>query len=143
MPVVIRGNNPAILTSKTITFTGAANLGAIGAVPLFTVTGEVLVEKLVPFCTVDVVGAGPISLGVTGSTALFLANTVGTAIDANTFWTATTPVANGVALPAAFKDIVITDNIIGQVSVADLTGGAVRLDLYWRPLSSDSAVVAA
>src|SRR3989304_3840546 len=43
--------------SKTIAFTGAANLGAIGNVPLFTVTGEVVVEKLVPFCTEDLAGA--------------------------------------------------------------------------------------
>src|SRR3990167_7386280 len=31
--------------SKTIAFTGAANLGAIGNVPLFTVTGEGPLEK--------------------------------------------------------------------------------------------------
>ena len=129
---------------KTITFTGAANLGAQGAVPLFTVTGEVLVERLSAFCTVDLVGAtATLALGVTGSTALFVAATTATDIDLGDFWFDTTPDPNGFALPAALKDIAITDYIIGTVGVADITAGAIRLDVLWRPLSADGSIVAA
>src|SRR3990167_4013531 len=104
--------------TKSVTFTGAANLGAVGAVPLFTVTGEVLVRAIAGFCTTNLTEAAPtatLALGVTGSTALFVAATTATAIDANLFWVDTVPDANGGALPAACKDILITDNIIGTV----------------------------
>lgn len=129
--------------SVSVTFTGAANLGAVGSVPLFTVTGEVLIAYLVPWCSVDLTEAAPtatLALGVTGSTSLFIAATTGTAIDAGEFWTSTTPTANGVAVPAALKDIVITDNIIGTVAAQAVNGGAIRFDVYWLPLSSDGLV---
>ena len=129
--------------SKTITFTGAAGVGAVGAVPIWTVTGEVLVIALVPFCTVLLTEAAPtatLALGVTGSTSLFVAATTGTAIDANEFWVDTAPDANGIALPAALKDIAITDNIIGTVAAQAVDSGAIRFDLLWVALSSDGLV---
>lgn len=130
--------------SKTIAFTGAANLGAIGNVPLFTVTGEVLINAIVAFCTEDLAGAtATLALGVTGATALFIAATTGTDIDLGEFWVDTVPDPNGVALPAAVKEIVITDNIVGTVATAAISDGTIRWDCYWRPLSSDGLVVAA
>ena len=133
--------------TKTVTFTGAANLGAVGAVPYFTVTGEVLVEKLVPICTVNLGEAAinsTIALGVTGSTSLLIAATDAVpTITAGLFWVDTAPDANGVAIPAALKDIAITDNIIATVAVQNVNAGAIRIDLLWRPLSADGLVVAA
>ena len=146
MPNVLLGSSSPFglkFTTKTITFTGAANLGAVGNVPLFTVTGEVLVAIMVPFCTTLLAGAtATLALGITGSTALFIAATLGTDIDANEFWVDITPDPNGIAVPAALKDIAITDNIVGTVAVADVTSGAIRLDCYWMPLSANSSVVA-
>ncbi len=136
--------NLGFLATKTVTFTGAANLGAVGNVPIFTVTGEVLILYLTPTGTVTLTEAAPtatIALGVTGSTSLFIAATTATLITAGKFWTTTTPVANGVALPAALKDIVITDNIVGTVAAQAVNGGAIRWDVYWTPLSSDGLVV--
>ena len=133
----------AARAAKTITFTGAANLGAVGAVPLFTVTGEVLIVRLVPFCTVDLTEAlatATLALGVTGSTSLFIAATTATAIDANEFWVDTAPDANGIALPAALQNIVITDDIIGTVAAQAVNGGAIRLDCHWIALSPDGNV---
>ena len=135
-----------ITVHKTLTFTGGAGLGLAGtAVPIFTVTGEVLVVALVPFCTtlLDESGAtATVALGVTGSTALFIAATNSVEIDANEFWVDTAPDANGIALPAALKDIVITDNIIVTPAVTNTTSGVIRFDLVYIPLSTDGAVVA-
>ena len=126
---------------KTITFTGGNNLGELDAptVTFFTVTGEVLILFIIPFCTVDLVsaGGGTLLLGITGSTSFFLGSTTATALDAGEFWTNATPVANGVALPAGFKDIITTDDVIGTVGVADITGGALRFTAYWLPISED------
>lgn len=133
---------------KTLTFTGAANLGAVGAVPLFTVTGEVLIEYLVPFCTVNLTEAAPggatIALGTAaaGGSALFIAASTVLDIDAGTFWIDATPGDLGAALPAALKDVVVTDSIRATVAVAAVNGGAIRFDAYWRPLGGGSLVAA-
>ncbi len=133
--------------SKTLTFTGAAGLGAVGAVPLFTVTGEVEIVRIVPFCTVNLGEAAPggatLALGVTGSTALLIAATTALDIDANEFWIDLTPDANGIAIPAGLKEIAITDNIIGTVAVAAINAGAIRFDLLWSPISVNGLVAAA
>lgn len=135
----------AVGVRKTITFTGAAGLGASGAVPLFTITGSVIVEKIVGICSVDLVsaGGGSLALGVTGSTSLFIGATTATTIDVGEIWASTTPTAAGIALPAALKDIAINADIIGTVSAADVTAGAITIVVYYRPLSSDGALVAA
>jgi hypothetical protein len=126
------------LGSVEITFDGSAGKGAVGSVSVFTTTGEVLIEQLVPFCTTDLAGAtSTLALGVTGATGLFVAATTGTDIDANEFWTSATPTANGVAVPAALSDIAVTDNVIGTVATAAITSGVIRFDCWWRPLSPD------
>ena len=132
--------------SKTVTFTGAADLGAVGAVPIFTVTGEVWVVVMVAICTVDLTEAAPtatLSLGVTGSTVKFIAATTAIDIDAGDFWIDATPDPNAATIPTSMKDIAITDNIIGTVAAQAVDSGAIRFDLWWRPLSSDGNVVAA
>lgn len=130
------------LTRKTLTFDGGSGTGEAGAVPLFTVTGEVLVALLCSYCSVNVASAGAptLLLGVTGDTDLFIASTTALDIDAGDFWVSDTPTANGMAVPAALKDIAITDNIIATVGVADITGGTIRFDLYWMALSPSSNV---
>lgn len=127
--------------SKTITFDGATGTGEVGEVPIFTVTGEALILALVPFCTTLLDGAtATLALGVTGSTALFIAATTATDIDADEFWVDTAPDPNGIAVPAALKDIAIAQDIIGTVATANITAGALRIDVYYIPLSSDGLV---
>ena len=127
---------------KSFTFDGTSGKGLSGtSATIFTVTGEILIVALVPFCTTDLTGAAStVAFGITGSTALFVAATTATTLDANMFWTTATPSANGVAIPAALKDIGITDNVLVTSAVADTTGGVIRFELYWRPLSSNAAV---
>ena len=141
--LITRGNVPPYLATVTITFTGAAGLGAVGAVPMFTVTGEVLIERIVPFCTTlltEAAATATLALGVTNQTSLFINATTATGIDADEFWVDTGPDASGVALPAACKDIVITANIIGTVAAQNIDSGVLRVDVWWRPLSSDGNV---
>lgn len=132
--------------TKSITFTGAANLGAVGAVPLYTVTGEVLVVALIPRCETNLgeaAATATLALGVTGSTSLFIGATNAVDIDADEFWVDTSPDAAGVALPAALKDIAITADIIGTVAAQAVNAGVLEFVLYWLPLSADANVVAA
>ena len=132
-------------TPKTITFTGGAGLGAVGNVPLFTVTGSVWIAGISAACTASLTSAGAatLALGITGSTPLFVAATGYASITIAGFWTTAGATAVGVAAPAAMKDILIWANIVGTVGTAAVSGGVIRLDVLWFPLSSDGAVVAA
>lgn len=136
---------PAVV-HKTVTFTGAAGAGAAGAVSLFTITGRVHVVSIVPYCSTlltETGGTATLALGVTGSTALFIAATGATAIDAGEFWVDTSPDLAGIAIPAALKDVAIAANIIATVADADINAGVIAFDVYYRPLTSDGALVAA
>ena len=131
----------------SVTFT-AGGTGAAGtATALFTVTGQVIVVHLVPFCTTSLTesaGTPTLALGVVGSTALFVAATTATVIDADEFWVDTAPDANGIAIPAALSDIAITDNIQCLVGgTNNISAGVIEFGLYWRPLSADGLVVPA
>lgn len=132
--------------SKTLAFTGAADLGAIGNVPWFTATGEVLIASIMPTCTETLVsaGGGSLALGVTGSTSFFIAPTLATDIANGDLWIDATPTeVNAVALPAGFQNQVLTDNIVGTVTTGAITDGTIRVDIYYRPLSSDGLLAAA
>ncbi len=130
--------------NKTITFTGGAGVGAVGNVPIYTVTGEILVVALAPYCTINLGEAAPtatLALGVTGATTFFNAATNATDIDAGDLWIDATPAeVNAFALPAGFKDIWVTDNIVGTVAAQAVNAGAIRFDLWWMPLSIDGMV---
>ena len=130
------------LLQTSITFDGTAGLGAIGAVPIFTVTGEVLVVSLSPICTTGLAGAtATLSLGVTAGVTDFIAATLATDIDAGEFWQADPSEPNSDALEAALENILVTDNIVGAVLVAAISAGVMRFDVIWRPLSSDGNLV--
>jgi len=150
-------NNPSLASykfaTKSVTFDGTAGLGAQGAVPLFTVTGEIIVVYLVPYVVLTLgqdVGTPTLALGVTNSTGLFIGATTATALATGEFWTEATgggTAAAGVGLPAAgtsapqLKDVAVTSNIIGTVGGTNkVNAGTLRLDMYWLPLSSDGAV---
>ena len=146
---IIRGSGYSDLrrASNSITY-AAGGTGAAGTTTnIFTVTGEVLVGLLVPFCTTSLTesaGTPELSLGVTGGLADFVASTVATIIDINEFWLADPPVGNSGPVPAALKEIAITDHITCTVGgTNNISAGVIRYDLYWRPLSSNGLVVPA
>lgn len=124
--------------SKTQTFDGTANNGAIGAVPLFTVTGAVQIDQIVPVCLTTLNGAGgTFALGVVGATTLLIAATNTSALAAGTIWVDTAPDVGGVAIPSGLKNIVVIANVIATVITVAVDAGVMRFDVLWRPISPD------
>jgi hypothetical protein len=131
---------------KTLTLTGAAGLGlSASPIPLFNLTGAVWIEKIAGWgiTTPTSAGGGTLALGVTGSTALFIAATTATTLTAAKTWQTTTANATGLAVPAALANIAIAASIIGTVATADITAGVIEFVVHYRPLSTDGALVAA
>lgn len=134
---------------KSVTFTGASGVGATGDVPLFTVTGDILVVSLIPVCSTNLTENGAtalMSLGVTDIVALFIANTEPEDIDADDVWTAVAPATTAVALPALLSNIIVNgdaNDILATISNDTITAGVLNFYLSWRPLSSDGLVVPA
>ena len=136
------------IVRASITFT-AGGTGAQGtATALFTVTGEVIIVYLVPFCTTNLtesVGTPTLELGVVGNTAILLGATTATAIDAGKFWLDTSPAEVGaIAIAGTLTDIAATANIQCLVDgTNNISAGVIEFNLYWRPLSADGLVVPA
>lgn len=139
---------PPYQATKTVTFT-AAGAGLQGtATPIFTVTGTIEIVRLVPYCTVSLeqsAGTPTLALGVVGNTAIFIAATTATAIDAGFLWMDATPTEVGaMAVPAALKDIAVVANVQCLVGgTNNISAGAIRFNVLWRPVSSDGKLAAA
>ena len=111
---------------------------------LFTVTGEVLV-RIFGVCTTLLASAaaGTVEVGVTGNTALLIALTTATDIDANEIWNDTTP-AIGDTLANITGPFVIPNglDIIETTGTGDITSGNIKYVCLWRPLSRNGVVTA-
>ena len=148
MTELIRAPDADGFATKSITYAaGTTGLGG-AATPLFTVTGEIVIVRLVPFCVTSLdesVGTPSLELGVVGNTDILLGATTATAIDSGKFWLDTTPAEVGaVPIDGALIDIAVTANIQCLVGGSNnISAGVIRYDLSWRPLSSDGLVVAA
>ncbi|KKM71413.1 hypothetical protein LCGC14_1430840 [marine sediment metagenome] len=143
IPLLVKGP-----VRKTITYAGGGTGANAAETDIFTVTGEVIVVALIPYCITNLdesAGTPTLALGVNNSTALFVAATTATAIDANDFWFDNSPTAvGGMAIPATLKDIAITDNISCLVGgTNNISAGVIEYTVYWLPVSSDGNVVAA
>lgn len=131
-------SNEAILLSSTWTF-AVATTGAVGAHTVFTGTGSYLANVWAE-CGTDVTGSGTAEVGVTGNTAVFIAQTTGTAIDAGEIWQNNTPtVGVGAALGNA-KPVASGLDILLTIGTDTLTAGVVTFYCAWRPISADGKV---
>ncbi|HLF77894.1 MAG TPA: hypothetical protein VJB57_10435 [Dehalococcoidia bacterium] len=145
------GSSPLVRSSfKSFTFTGAAGFGAIGNCTIFTVTAGIHVVSIDAFILTSLgvdggTGAASLSLGTTGTTTLFVAATTATALLSTTpLWYSATPNTNGIALPAAMKDIAIQQNIVAAVTSSGtqlINAGVLEVTITWLPISSTSVVV--
>ena len=129
---------------KTVTFTGGAGAGAVGMVKLFPVTGAVIIERLVPFCTVDMVSAtssAEIALTDADDASGPYSTTTASAIDAGFLWDRASG-DNGWGFDAvsvgsvfvAYKDVCL------KITIEDITAGAMRFDVWYRPITDDGAL---
>ena len=138
--------------TKTITFTGGAGAGAVGNVTVWTISGRVLLVSMPPaFCTTLLTESGPtatVSLGTTTSTALIIAPTNSTLIDANEWWDSETDGAiiegSGVELLGAgglTSGLAISQNIVITCAVTNTNAGVLVFDGCWyRPLTSGASL---
>lgn len=131
------------LARKTRTYTGAAGLGATGATTLFTVTGSVLVRVL-GCCTVTIVGAGTLEVGIPGNTASLLAQIANATNLAagQSYLDATPSTVEAVTMTSPFV-IAGGQDVTETIGTTALTAGSVDFYCFWRPLSADGNVVAA
>lgn len=139
---IIGGDLP-FRTQKTVTFTGAADLGAVGSVPYYTVTGDIYF-KLTGKVSVDLVGdTATLEVGVSGNTATIHGQETATTLDVGDVISSDAGQKVGVALGANVYFLGGGADIIGTVGTADVTAGAIVYSLLWRPASDDAMVVAA
>lgn len=145
-----------ILIRASKTFTGAANLGAVGVNELFTTTGAVLLEGFWVRCTddlVDAVDGALFKIGVTGTDDLF--NSLLGAFDLDTanagdwidsvFEAFRAGWGNNQAADTAGAQYTavepgISGNIIFTITTQAITGGTLEFYVLYRPLSSDGAL---
>lgn len=139
------GGNGTFRTSKTLVLDGTAGKGlSATSGTLFAVTGDVIIEYLLAICEADCVTVnGTMALGVTSSTSLFVAATDSNVIDAGELWGGTSPPANGFAVPAALKQIWITQDILVTFATANTTSGTITFYVIWRPITAGALVAAA
>ena len=119
--------------------------GAEDPYTIFTVTGDVLFS-VVGLCQVALAGAGTIELGISGNTAVIIAQTTGTDLDQYESWQDATPEANpGALLASADSTFVIANgaDVIMTIAGAVLSAGDIDFHAFWMPLSTNGAVVAA
>ena len=124
-----------------------ANLTGYDSVDAFTVTGDVMVQivGVVGGAITCTGGATVLNVGTTEApTAILPAATIDNAQFANTdIWIDATPTVDCEKMANNDWFIVSHANIILFRDVDDITGGALTLYCFWRPLSSDGNVVAA
>ena len=140
-----------IRASKT--FTGAANLGAVGVNELFTTTGVVEFKSFYVRCTTDLVDAvdgALFRLGITGNDGLFASTNFEGLFDLDTIdageglETDTPSAAPGWAWnleQSSFThEKAIFANIIMTISAQAITGGVLEFYILYLPLSSNGAL---
>lgn len=122
VPIQVHG----IITSKSVTYTAAGN-GAVGALSLFTVTGDVL-ATVFGVCSVDLTGIGTLEVGISGNTAALIAQTTGTGIDAGEVWIDNAP-ATIEALPS---DKILTNgtDVIQTIATDTITAGVITFIVF-------------
>ena len=128
-------------------YTFANDTGAQGAYTIFTITGDVAISVFgIAKASFTSGGAATIELGVSGNTAIFIAQATATALLVNEIWHDATPTTTVESIIAATNTGFIVSNgqdAIFTIGGADLTAGTVHFYALWKPLSTDGNVVAA
>jgi len=136
---------------KDVTFAGGTP-NAIGdydgtgnPVTLFTVTGRVRCKlRAVCTTTLTIDATATVEVGISGNTAVFIAQTAGDAPDANEIWHDASP-DNATELESVNAERILANgqDILLTVATANVLTGVIRFYCEWTPISSDGNVVAA
>lgn len=113
-----------------------------GTVPVFTVTGDVII-RLIPVITTDVTSAASanVRLGVVGNTDAMIVDSLSTGLDARGIWVDQTP-DNEIESDERIRGYIVTDgNDIVLTLSAQVDAGVIRFYCFWTPLSTDGMVV--
>lgn len=140
-----------VTVKSTITFAGGTANG-IGdydgtgnPFTVFTISGVAIV-RLLAVCTASLEGdSATLEVGISGNTALLIAQTTATAIDANEIWHDNSPDASTelATVISASRILAAGQDIIGTVGTANITSGSIDFYLWVRPVSEDAGVVPA
>ena len=134
------------MARQEITFDAGAGSGAVGAVPLFTVTGAVAFNLSAICTTIIATQAGAtISVGTAATVDGIIAVTTGVDIDAGDIWFAAAPATVLDTIANAMLEFVIGDgaDIQANVLVDTIDSGVIEFRCFWTPLSASASVVAA
>ena len=141
-PLPFRAEKNMVFDGATVNDPGDYTGGTGNPATLFTVTGDVLVY-IIAICKDSLIGAATLEAGLTGNTAVLLAQIANTTtFDVNMAWLDSTP-ALGEGEAPKFHPVGGGLDIIQTVGTANITAGEIDYYCFWRPLSSDGSVVAA
>ena len=132
------------VTKHLVTFTAAGD-GAIGALDIFTVTGGVEILTIAAFCSVSLTETGgtvQIQLGTAQDTNQYIATTEPVDIDAGEPWTAVDPLAFTIAIIAAQKDTITSEDVILTIANDTISAGVLEFYARWVAVSADGDLVA-
>ena len=131
---------------KSVTFAGATtdawgdDGGARDGGAVFIVTGTVRVW-IVAVCTVLLLGATTLELGVTGSTAAIIAQIADAeGIDANEIWFGADAPTRTLAITSAAEIIIPNGLNIILTNGTNITSGAITFFCAWYPISANGNV---
>ena len=136
----IISSNEAFKLESTWTF-AAATTGATGSHTLFTVTGNVLLSIFgVVDTTLTSGGANTVEVGVTGNTAVLIAQATGANLADGDIWVDATDTRVGAGAVPAMQIINDGADVLLKITTATLTAGVIDFYCLWRPLSSDGNI---
>lgn len=140
--VVLDESARRTIIRRTFTFTAVAGSGAIGAVPLFTISGPQTVNLIRVHASGGVVqttcvgASGTLAYGVTGNTGVFIAATAVAQLATTTpIWVSTTGTAGALAMPAGTASVLICANVIATVATTDFSAGAIEFFVEYTPIT--------
>lgn len=117
-----------------------------GVVTVFTRTGRVFGSLITAFCTDTLIEDGAvasISLGGATDAQGLIVNTNPSDISVNEFWFDATPASGLVQVDALQIDWMTDENVILTIiGGTDIASGTIVFDVWYLPLTSDSALVA-
>lgn len=130
-----------LIASKAITYV-AGTTGAIATTTLFTVTGCVC-ARVWGVCGLTLVGAATLEVGISGATAVVLAQIAdATALATNELYLDATPTTQVEAMPSRLL-IGASQNIIQTIGTAAISAGQLTYYCVWAPISTNGNLVVA